>query len=820
MNDESFRFGAYRLDAAKRELERDGTLLALTPQVFDCLTYLLRHRERAVGRDELIAAVWGRADVTDTLLAQTVMHARRAVGDSGGEQSAIRTIPRFGYRWILPVQAGEAASVADTPAEPASAPAIDTAERAHDRNDDRVDERSIAPARSGQPPPPAASTSPSRLPRIAVRRPLWLGLAAFGIAAAVLVWMMRPDDEPAIPPPPASATARPVLVVPVAVAPVAETVWVPLGLMDAIAGRLRDGGWPVVPSATAVALARDGAAAADPLRLAREAGAGLTVAPTAERDGGRWRVRFDLHGATELPASVSAEAPELLDAARLASDRLLALLRRQPLPEQIDADPDRVLAEWVQRIESEFLADRLDAAEVLLDTAPAALRDRPELKFQAVQLDYRAGRLDRAGQGFQAMLDTLSPEAQPVLRARSLIGLGSIARTRARFDEAEPLYREAIALLDPLNQPVHLGTAWAYLGVSLGSLHRFDESAAALGRARAILEGTGDAFGVAIVDAGFATMQADRRRLADAAPRLAQAIERFERLGAQAEANGLRIALAQMYRELLDHPAALAVSATVWAQVRDQPSQRLYPMAAAVHALALIESGRLAEAGRVLDGIERQDGRHDAAYQWRQVRYARAHLDLERRRPAAAAGVLEVLLADEAAVPGDAGPVWRSWLTSLRAQGLDTAARAELPRVARWAARVDEEARMHADLIAAEQHLADHEPDLAYARYEAALQAADRIGVPRDIARVAASYGHALIRAGWLERAATVTGRLAAWADRDFDCALVQARLHQALGQAGPWREALERARDLAGERGLPEALDAEPLRHALSGRG
>lgn len=124
---------------------------------------------------------------------------------------------------------------------------------------------------------------------------------------------------------------------------------------------------------------------------------------------------------------------------------------------------------------------------------------------------------------------------------------------------------------------------------------------------------------------------------------------------------------------------------------------------------------------------------------------------------------------------------------------------------------------MHADLIAAEQHVADHEPDLAYARYEAALQTADRIGVPRDVARVAASYGHALIRAGWLERAATVTGRLAAWADRDFDCALVQARLHQALGQIGPWREALERARTLAGERDLPEALDAEPLRHALS---
>lgn len=800
MNDESFRFGAYRLDTAKRELEHEGQLLALTPQVFDCLAYLVRHRERAVGRDELIAAVWGRAEVTDTLLAQTVMHARRAVGDSGGEQGMIRTIPRFGYRWITAVQTG-----AESPAEAESAETPVLA------------------------PPPVETAPPPDLPApIPMARPArrWqgalLGLAIVTVAVLALAWFTRQAPAPAVPVSPAIATSdeRPVLVLPVAVPRLAETAWVPLGLMDAVADRVRAGGWPVVPSATAVALVREEALRADIPRLAREAGAGIVVEPAAERSAGRWQVRFTLHGAADLPASVVADAPELLDAARLASDRLLALLKREPLPDQVEADPDRVLAEWVQRIESEFLADRLDAAAVLLDTAPPAVRDRPELKFQAIQLDYRAGRLDQAGQGFRALLQELTPEAQPLLRARSLIGLGSIARTRARFDEAEPLYREAIALLEPLNQPGHLGTAWAYLGVSLGSLHRFDDSTAALGRARAILEGTGDAFGVAVVDAGFATMAADRRRLAEAAPRLARAIARFERLGAQAEANGLGIALAQMHRELLDHAAALAVSRAVWLQVRDQPSQRLYPMAAAVHALALIDDGQLDEAGRVLDGIEQQEGRHDEAYQWRQVRYARGRLLLELRRPAEATPILAALLGDAAAIPGDAGAVWRSYLTSLRAQGDDATARQQLPRITQWAAQVDEEARLHADLIQAEQHWADHDPEQAYRFYEAALQAADRIGVPLEIARVAGSYGNALISDGWLERAATVIGRVAAWSDRDFDCALLEARLHQSLGQAGPWRTALERARGLAGQRPVPEALISEPLKNALSNRG
>src|SRR5262249_7864902 len=98
-----YRFGAYAIDPSARELRDDGALVTLSPKVFDVLTYLVEHRDRAIGRDELIAAVWGKLDVTDTQLGQTVLKARRAVGDSGDGQNVIRTIPRFGYRWIADV---------------------------------------------------------------------------------------------------------------------------------------------------------------------------------------------------------------------------------------------------------------------------------------------------------------------------------------------------------------------------------------------------------------------------------------------------------------------------------------------------------------------------------------------------------------------------------------------------------------------------------------------------------------------------------------------------------------------------------------------
>ncbi|MCR6700958.1 MAG: winged helix-turn-helix domain-containing protein [Dokdonella sp.] len=99
-----YRFGEYSLIPARRELTHAGRRLSVQPKVFDTLAYLLWHRDRAVGRDELVAAVWGRVDVSDNVLSQIVGRARQAVGDSGEEQQAIFTLPRFGYQWVREVE--------------------------------------------------------------------------------------------------------------------------------------------------------------------------------------------------------------------------------------------------------------------------------------------------------------------------------------------------------------------------------------------------------------------------------------------------------------------------------------------------------------------------------------------------------------------------------------------------------------------------------------------------------------------------------------------------------------------------------------------
>ena len=97
-------FSGHTLDSDRRELRRGPDAVAVEPQVFDLLIYLLRNRDRVVSKDDLIAAVWGGRVVSDSTLTSRINAARKAVGDSGEEQKLIRTVARKGLRFVGSVQ--------------------------------------------------------------------------------------------------------------------------------------------------------------------------------------------------------------------------------------------------------------------------------------------------------------------------------------------------------------------------------------------------------------------------------------------------------------------------------------------------------------------------------------------------------------------------------------------------------------------------------------------------------------------------------------------------------------------------------------------
>jgi TolB-like protein/Tfp pilus assembly protein PilF len=120
-----FLFAGHTLDTDRRELRRGAEAIAIEPQVFDLIVYLVENRARVVSRDDLIASVWGGRIVSESTLATRINAARKALGDNGVEQKLIRTIARKGLRFVGVVHAtstaGHAAQAADEPHEAARA---------------------------------------------------------------------------------------------------------------------------------------------------------------------------------------------------------------------------------------------------------------------------------------------------------------------------------------------------------------------------------------------------------------------------------------------------------------------------------------------------------------------------------------------------------------------------------------------------------------------------------------------------------------------------------------------------------------------------
>lgn len=97
---ELVRFDEYELDLGAIELRREGQVVAIEPQVFDVLSYLVAERDRVVPKTELLDNIWGDRFVSESALTSRIKSARQAVGDDGRSQRMIRTAHGRGYQFI------------------------------------------------------------------------------------------------------------------------------------------------------------------------------------------------------------------------------------------------------------------------------------------------------------------------------------------------------------------------------------------------------------------------------------------------------------------------------------------------------------------------------------------------------------------------------------------------------------------------------------------------------------------------------------------------------------------------------------------------
>jgi DNA-binding winged helix-turn-helix (wHTH) protein/TolB-like protein/Flp pilus assembly protein TadD len=99
-----YEFGKYRLDPAEHLLVCEGKAVALTPKAFEILCVFAQNSGRLLSKDELMKRVWPNSFVEEANLSVNISALRRALGDSPDGQELIATVPKMGYRFVIPVR--------------------------------------------------------------------------------------------------------------------------------------------------------------------------------------------------------------------------------------------------------------------------------------------------------------------------------------------------------------------------------------------------------------------------------------------------------------------------------------------------------------------------------------------------------------------------------------------------------------------------------------------------------------------------------------------------------------------------------------------
>jgi DNA-binding winged helix-turn-helix (wHTH) protein len=110
------RFGVFELDLAAGELRKNAVKLRLQEQPFQVLALLLERAGDVVTREELRLKLWPADTFVDFdhSLNTAVNKLRETLGDSATSPRYIETLARRGYRFIAPVQQGDAKAGAGT----------------------------------------------------------------------------------------------------------------------------------------------------------------------------------------------------------------------------------------------------------------------------------------------------------------------------------------------------------------------------------------------------------------------------------------------------------------------------------------------------------------------------------------------------------------------------------------------------------------------------------------------------------------------------------------------------------------------------------
>lgn len=802
----SFRFNDFELIPHARRLLRAGADVPLSIRGFEVVAYLVQNRQRAVGRDELLSAVWGRVDGGDATLAQAVLKARRALGDDGNAQNYIRTVARYGYQWVAPTTEVEVSSPEMFATERSPAIADDVVESADHESRAFVVEKD-------------ATTAEVRGKR------RWIPMGALTIlvlAALAVVFgvdMMRSQKARETPPTPTHQVAGDtvpglILVTPTHVHSVAaDDGWMRLGVMSMSAQALASvAGHAVVPDETALAAVAHAGANAGVAELRAATGAAVVIASEANRVGEDWRIDATVFNADGSAQIVSANAGDAVAAASSLARNLRELLAPEGAGDSGEPVAPDVLA-LAAHMKAAILEGQNGRALALLEKAPALLAQTPQIVLLQAEALTQLGKTQDAIDVLRPLVDqaaVTSPPPSWLPAAWNALGDSELARGHPA--EADAYFRRAIQL-DNVADRRSLGLAWRGLGIAQIVRNDLDGAEQSYLRARLELEPVGDRLLLARVTDGLGYIATTRGRMADALMLYEQAADMGAAAGLNETELGSRLNIAQAHHYLLHHALALDKLRALLPRIRAIDYPALHKFGAIAYVNALIETGALSQAKTELARLGENAPADVATDAVVDVRLDEAAIDLALGDASSAVHLADAVRRDRDAssAPDPRFEALALLVNAYLDAGDRKAAAALVGDSSEWTpANAGPPARVHAHVAQARWAALNGDASAALDHYQQALALAREFGTPLVLRDAAVPYAQFQLDAGVIDLARATASVVGPYAEDDFAIALLMARVAAATHDENLARSYFAQARRLAGERWTQPLSDEE----------
>ncbi len=100
-----YRFNLFELDTDQFCLQTNGGDIHVEPLVFDLLCFFVENAGQVLSREAIIQHVWQGRFVSDATVSSCVKSVRKVLGDSGENQTYIRTLRGRGFQFAASVEA-------------------------------------------------------------------------------------------------------------------------------------------------------------------------------------------------------------------------------------------------------------------------------------------------------------------------------------------------------------------------------------------------------------------------------------------------------------------------------------------------------------------------------------------------------------------------------------------------------------------------------------------------------------------------------------------------------------------------------------------